>query len=323
MKRVALTTPNLLNGATSPTDWDRIIPALSVKRGTLEVEGSELVLSPEKRNFPGYVTLDLQFPLNAKTDFTVFMEAISDDDQIERKILLPRVNVDVETKALRAKLTNKDYLPVAFFVRGADRGHISIDFRFGPGGPVRFRSLSVHAATDALACEFEKGVVIVNPSLEDKIFDLSKVFPGRSGFRRLSASEPNGAGDIPDKYRPQLQQALEINNGQRVSNRRSVMVPERNSLFLIADAVKSVDGRVEVNGFQILPGSGNSGSVVTLPTPLNPLPSQRYDQLKLLRKISMPNLPHSKGRWEIIQMISLLLCKLSVIICRLYWGSAR
>jgi len=272
MKRVALTTPNLLNGATSPTDWDTIIPALSVKRGTLEVEGSELVLSPEQRNFSGYVTLDLQFPLNAKSDFTVFMEAISDDDQIERKILLPRVNVDVETKALRAKLTNKDYLPIAFFVRGADRGSISIDFRFGPGGPVRFRSLSVHAATDALACEFEKGVVIVNPSLEDEFYDLQKLFPGRGGFRRLSASEPNGAGDIPDKYRPQLQQALEINNGQSVSNKRSVMVPERNSVFLIADAAKSGNGRLEVNGFQILPASGNHGNVVKVPTPPRSIP---------------------------------------------------
>lgn len=261
MKRVALMTPNLLNRA-SPKDWDRIIPALSVRRGTLQVEGDELVLSPEKGDI---VTLDLDFPLNAKSDFTVFMEAISDDDQIERKILLPRVNVNVETKALRAKLTNKDYLPLTFFVRGAERGNVNIDFRFGSGGPIRFRSLSVHASTDALACEFERGAVVVNPSLDDQTFDLLKLFPGRTGFRRISASEPPGARDIPDKYRPQLRQALELNNGQRISNTRSMTVAERNSIFLVADSVRS-NGSVEVNGFQLLPGRGGGGGG-TVPRP--------------------------------------------------------
>ena len=257
MKRTALMSPNLLNSARSSADWDRIIPTLSTRRGTLTVDGDELVLTPNEGNFSGYLTLNLNFPLTTKSDFTVFLEAISDDDQDERRILLPRVNVQAESKALRAKLSSKDYLPLTFYVRGAEpSSSAKIDFRFLHGGPIRFRQISVHAATDSLACEFENGVVVTNPGLKDQTYDLTKLFPGRSNFRRISASPPTDASDIPDKYKPQLRQALELNNGQSISG-RSVLVPERNAIFLISDSVRS-KGPVEVNGFEIL--SDDSGS---------------------------------------------------------------
>ena len=255
MKRTALLSSNLLNNARSTSDWDRIIPALSVRRGTLAIDGNELVLTPNKGNFSGYVTLNLNFQLSTKSDVTVFLEAISDDNQIQRKILLPRVNVQADSKALRAKLTSKDYLPLTFYVRGAERSSSAkIDFRFEHGGPIRFRQISIHAATDSLACEFENGIVITNPSLSSQAYDLTKLFPGRSNFRRISASPPNG--EIPEKYRPQLRQALELNNGQPIPS-RSVVVPERNAIFLSADSVRG-KGAVEVNGFELLPGKSDT-----------------------------------------------------------------
>lgn len=257
MKRTALASSNLLNNAKSSADWDRIIQALSVRRGTLAIDGEELVLTPNEGNFSGYVTLDINFQLATKSDFTVFFEAISDDDQVQRKILLPRLNVQAESKALRAKLTSKDYIPLTFYVRGAEpSSSAKIDFRFEHGGPIRFRQMSIHAATDSLACEFENGVVITNPSLKDQAYDLTQLFPGRSNFRRISASPPNGASEIPEKYIPQLQQALELNNGQGITN-RSVVVPERNALFLIANSVRS-EGALEVKGFELVPGNSES-----------------------------------------------------------------
>ena len=256
MKRTALLSSNLLNNARSASDWERIIPALSVKRGTLAIDGDELVLTPNKGIFSGYVTLNLNFQLTAQSDFTVYLEAISDDNQIQRKILLPRINMQADSKPLRAKLTSKDYLPLAFYVRGAERSSgAKIDFRFEHGGPIRFRQISIHAATDSLACEFENGVVITNPGLKNQAYDLTELFPGRSNFRRISASSP--AGDVPEKYRPQLRQALELNNGQRITNTKSVVVPERNAIFLNADSVRS-KGAVEVNGFELLPGKSNN-----------------------------------------------------------------
>ena len=244
MSRPAAMTPNLLNGsndADKTNDWDTIIPSLGVKRGTIFVDGDEMVLRPNEGDFAGYLTLDLNFNLDTKSDFVVYMEAISDDEQLLRKILLPKINVSVEHEAARAEITSKDYLPLGFYVRGASAGSVTVGFRFEHGGDVRFRNLSVHKAADTLACEFENGVVLVNPSKEDVSFDLNAVFPDRSGFRRLSASGPQGAADIPERYRPQLRQAMELNNGARIGNTRSLSVPQRNALFLVADGIAITD----------------------------------------------------------------------------------
>lgn len=273
MKRTALMTPNILGNAQSNTDWSRIIPALSVKRGSLSVQGNEMVLTPQSGS-SGYVTLDLDFFLPNKSDFTVLMEVISDDDQIERRVLLPRVNVSTDTKGNRAKFTSKDYVPLTFLFRGASPGAVTIDFRFGKGGPIRFKALSVHAATDGLACEFERGVVVVNPSLEDEVFDFTRLFPNRRGFRRLSAPETFAAhgGDVDVEFQPQLWQAMQINNGQFITNTRAVPVLERNALFLIADPILP-SGILEVNGFELM----GTGSFVSGPAPTPRPPSYPSD----------------------------------------------
>lgn len=261
MSRPATMTPNILNGSNTNDKakaWDTIMPSLAVKRGTILVDEDELILRPDSDDFPGYLTLDLNFDLDEKSDFVVYMEAISDDDQLLRKILLPRVSVDVEHDAARAELTSKYYLPLSFYVRGASAGSVTVDFRFDHGGDIRFRSLSVHKAADTLACEFQNGVVLVNPSLEDVTFDLNEVFPGRSGFQRLSASEPQGAANIPSEYRPQLRQAMELNNGERIGNPRSLPIPQRNALFLIADGIAVTDDAPQEHD-----GSGNEEDAST------------------------------------------------------------
>jgi len=232
MTRPAELTPNLLNGARGNTDWNAMMDVMSVgKRADMWVDNGELVISPNGYG-SGYVTLELNFFLPQKTDFSVYFEAKSDDDQIERDILLPRVyGVDYDTGPTRASISGLAYFPVSFFVRGASRGKAKMDFRFADGGDIRIKKLSVHAAPDTLACEYEKGVVLVNPSLKDTSLDLTKVFPDRKGFRRISASRPKG--EVPSEYRQQLNQALAMNNGQAISNPRSVEIGQRNSLFLI------------------------------------------------------------------------------------------
>ena len=130
---------------------------------------------------------------------------------------------------------------VQVYFRGASAGSVTVGLRFEHGGDVRFRNLSVHKAADSLACEFENGVVLVNPSKEDVSFNLNAIFPGRSGFHRLSASVPQGAADIPDRYLPQLRQAMELNNGARIGNTRSLSVPHRNAIFLVANGIAITD----------------------------------------------------------------------------------
>lgn len=150
---------------------------------------------------------------------------------------LPRVSVPVETGPVRGRISNLDYLPLSFYVRGAAAGQVTFDFRFDKGGPIRFRKLAVHKSPDTLACEFEKGVVLVNPSLAESTFDLTELFPDRQDYRRLKAATPSG--DVPDRYLANFEQALEINNGKDISKPESVRVGERNALFLIANDVSS------------------------------------------------------------------------------------
>ena len=150
---------------------------------------------------------------------------------------LPRVSVPVDSGPVRGRISNRDYLPLSFYVRGAAAGQVIFDFRFDKGGPIRFRKLAVHKSPETLACEFEKGVVLVNPSLEQSTFDLTELFPDRQDYRRLKAATP--LGDVPDKYLSNFEQALEINNGKDISRPDNVRVGERNALFLIANDVSS------------------------------------------------------------------------------------
>lgn len=150
---------------------------------------------------------------------------------------LPRVSVPVETGPVRGRISSRDYLPLSFYVRGAAAGQVTIDFRFEKGGPIRFRKLAVHKSPDTLACEFEKGIVLVNPSLEESKFDLTELFPDRKDYRRLEATAPSG--NVPERYLPNFEQALQINNGKDISKLENVRVGERNALFLIANDVSS------------------------------------------------------------------------------------
>lgn len=265
VSRPAAHTTNLLNGSNRidrGREWATMLPSITVNRGTAFVDGDELVVrpnlsmqektdgrpsdntdnSPPKIGNQRQLMMELVFDLDEKSDITIYMEAKSEDDQIFRNILPPRPSVDVDTGATRAEITSKDYIPVTFYIRGASMGKVQLNFPFDDGGDIRFRSLSVHKAADTFACEFEKGVVLVNPSLEDISFDLEQIFPARSGFQRLLASPPKGSGDIPDELQPQLKQAMEMNNGDLIENPTSVQLSQRNALFLIADAISVADG---------------------------------------------------------------------------------
>jgi len=220
----------------SSNDWSAMNNNLSAFRAKLVTEGDELIIRPNGRG-AGFLTLSLNFKIQEKTDLTIFMEAISDDDQLVRDIKLPSISVNVDTGPVRATLTNKNYLPLSWLIRGAQpNNNVQFDLRFQPGGDIRIRNLSVHTETDAMACQFEHGVVLVNPSMEDIELDLTDMFPGRTNFKRLTASnipEEN----IEGKYRPQRTLAMTINDGSVIQNEQKVLVNERNSLFLTANSI--------------------------------------------------------------------------------------
>jgi hypothetical protein len=66
-----------------------------------------------------------------------------------------------------------------------------------------------------MACEFEHGAVLANPSLHPFAFDLAALFPGKS-FRRLSGTP---------------QQNAKMNDGARAGTEQTT--GSKNALFLI------------------------------------------------------------------------------------------
>ena len=75
--------------------------------------------------------------------------------------------------------------------------------------------MRVRSATDALAREFEHGVILANPSARPYEFDLERLFPEKA-LRRLEASPKQDAT---------------VNSGEDVHGR--LRVPPRDAVFLI------------------------------------------------------------------------------------------
>ena len=94
---------------------------------------------------------------------------------------------------------------------------LELAFEFEGGEPVVIEELSVHAASGAVAREFDHGVVLVNPSLGEQTFELARLFPGRS-FRRFQAT---------------ANQDTAVNNGQPAG--ASVTLGGLDGVFLVSE----------------------------------------------------------------------------------------
>jgi len=94
---------------------------------------------------------------------------------------------------------------------------LELTFEFEGPEPVTIEELSVHAASGLVAREFERGVVLVNPSLRPQVFDLRRCFPGRA-FRRIQAT---------------ANQDTVVNNGKQLGD--TVMLGSLDGLFCVAE----------------------------------------------------------------------------------------
>jgi len=94
-----------------------------------------------------------------------------------------------------------------------------IDLEFTIEGPesLRISRLSIHAHPDAIYRQFERGLVLANPSPRPYIFEPAKLFPGDK-FRRIRAT---------------ARQDTVTNNGKKVSDK--ITLGPRDALFLIKE----------------------------------------------------------------------------------------
>jgi hypothetical protein len=95
---------------------------------------------------------------------------------------------------------------------------VDLEWRIEGAGPVSIKSIRVHAAPDAIYREFERGLVLANPSPRPYTFDLAQLFP-RQHFRRLKGT---------------ARQDPATNNGAAVGD--SLTLGPKEGLFLVKEA---------------------------------------------------------------------------------------
>ncbi len=103
----------------------------------------------------------------------------------------------------------------AYYFGGVRTPKVDLEFIVEGAEPVWISKIEVHAHPDAMFREYEKGVVLANPSPRPYTFDLGALLPGRA-FRRLQGS--------PD-------QDPQANDGQPIEG--PVRLGPRDGLFLV------------------------------------------------------------------------------------------
>ena len=182
----------------------------------------------------------------SKGDLTVFFEALAIDplqgfdreDRIPRLITLHAHGLPkyADERGRRSMYNDTTaYMGTAGFNRqygyfrraGESGGSIDLTFIFEDQGACKLRNLTIHNAPLAMVREFQKGLVLANPSQETVVFHLDRLIPTLRGvqLRRIKAD--------PEAYRrgPEIEEMLSYNDGRQEDARR-VEVPPLNGLFL-------------------------------------------------------------------------------------------
>jgi len=106
-----------------------------------------------------------------------------------------------------------------FYIRNIQTPTIDLDFEVEGSGPVWIESVDIYPGPETFIREFDNGIVLVNPSEHNYLFDLKKLV-GSTNFRKITGSK---------------NQDITINDGTKVTN--PILVGPKDSLFLIRQDV--------------------------------------------------------------------------------------
>ncbi len=133
-----------------------------------------------------------------------------------------------DVRVVSAQAPERRYRPVRFmtFVGPADfestftfrrieTAAVDLEFVIEGAEPVWLRNLSAHAAPDVILRDFDRGLVLANPTYHEFTFNLARLFPGQE-FRRIRGT---------------ARQDRQTNNGRPVGD--TVALGERDALFLV------------------------------------------------------------------------------------------
>jgi len=240
------TTPDLLNGKGRSMTTE-FVRRLETKRCRVSAspDGSLLIQGTSQNPYDTMEVTLRGIPIK-KGDLTIFFEAAAVDplQGFDRNDRIPRL-ITIHADGLpryadqRGRLSMYNdtmaYMGTAgftpqygYFRRAGDgRGVIDLTFTFEDQGSCRLRNLAVHNAPLAIAREFEKGVVLVNPSQETVVFDLTRLLPALRGAR-LQRIKADPAAYVKSSV---MEQMLAYNDGRPETPDR-VEVSALDGLFL-------------------------------------------------------------------------------------------
>jgi len=251
LKYTAKNTPDLFEGAGISMD-DHFIDHFDLKETDYRVDDNTLFISG--KNEDPYKDLIIPGPeimLKEGEDLIIFFEAkaLEGFHDLEAPNRVPRkINIKVNAEPistlpgetpqdiamhndLAGFMGTPGFTPLNFYFRKIGRGNepVKITLEVEEQGEFAIRNFTAHAASCAMAREFENAIVLINPSYDDHSFDLGKIFPDFSGFCRILAEESDNKGEMA------VQAVADYNNGKKINDLTEVKVPGLNALFLIKD----------------------------------------------------------------------------------------
>ncbi len=234
-RRLALQSSDLLGGTglTFPSSFTSQMQVINGTSMLMCVPGGPhtLRLAPDSDDVLVKVKLP---PLDiTEGDLVVFCEVWTDplDDPLQRYRILEmkcngRYPEPRSPNIARANMHTQPYLAEFYWRRAGNdpdpatgTREVNLVFRLPKnqgGKPFYLRNLTIHSAAPALQREFENGMVLVNPSLDDVTFSLA----------------PNGAVILWRRLQGSPDQDPATNDGQVILS-PDLTLSERDALFLI------------------------------------------------------------------------------------------
>ncbi len=220
---------DLIDGATPSQS---LLSNIRMEKGTAEIAGGTLVMKGEGNKDISFVVPGISLP---SKEFTLFIRSSCDSikayyPELARIITVRPVDENGNSliddtewwfrhRDRRWGYSNSKPFDNYFFFHEIPVTYADIEVTCESSEPVRLQSIQLYAAPDAMYRIFENGIVMTNPGLRPRSFDLKKISPGRK-YRRLSATECQDA---------------ETNNGQPAGD--CIILGRHDALFLAAAKV--------------------------------------------------------------------------------------
>ncbi len=211
--RLAERAPDLLEGQSRPVSRELLRRfqgrnlQFAIDRGALRVSGTD-------GNETRFLLRDLptQGP-DLLVAFDVRGEPMKGYPREVARLMRVRL-VPGDASGFMTWVNESEFRP-RFYFSDVKARRVDLEFTIEGSEPVWISGLTAHARADAMYREFERGVVLANPSPRPYLFDLGTLFPGQS-FRRLRGSP----GQDP-----------QTNDGALVGS--EIELPPKDALFLV------------------------------------------------------------------------------------------